>query len=356
MGEESFQERTEQATPRRREKAREEGKVTKSMELNSAAIILLGFTAIYALGPSLAGQAKQLMLYTMSNAPSIASSDVTFHKMFTDSMVNFFSMMLPLFAIMIIIALGVNIAQVGLKVSSKAIEPKLDKLDVIAGLKKLFSTKSLVHLIRDTIKLVVFGIVAYYAIRGEFESFFLLIDKPISEIARTMAVLSLQVALKIGGMILIIGIIDYFFQKYELEKSIRMTKQEIKEEYKDTEGSPQIKSRIKQLQREMSRSRMMEAVPMADVVVTNPTHIAVALKYDQEEMNAPFVVAKGERMIAQKIKEIALKHGIPVIEDKPLARALFKMCDLGQMVPMNLYRAIAEVMAYVYKLKGKVMK
>ncbi len=356
MAQDSFQERTEKATPRRRAKARDEGKVTKSLELNSAAIILLGFTTIYLLGPSLAGQAKQLMLYTMTNAPSIASSDITFQKMFGDSMMNFFSIMLPIFSVMIVIALGVNVAQVGLKISSKSMELKLDKLNFLEGLKKLFSTKSLVHLVRDSLKLLVFGIVAYYAIRGEFESFFLLADKPIAEITKTMGVLSLQVALKIGGMILVIGIIDYFFQKYELEKSIRMTKQEIKEEYKDTEGSPQIKSRIKQLQREMSKSRMMKAIPLADVVVTNPTHIAVALKYDQDEMNAPYVIAKGERLVAEKIKELAFKHGIPVLEDKPLARALFKMCDVGQMVPINLYRAIAEVMAYVYKLKGKVMK
>ncbi len=356
MGKDSFQEKTEKATPRRREQAREEGKVTKSMELNSAAIILLGFTAIYAFGPNISMQAKDMMSNIMRNAPSIANSDPSYMTLITNSMFTFFSIIMPILVVMVIIALVVNIAQVGIKISSKAMEPKFDKLDVIQGLKKLFSTKSLVQLIRDSLKLLVFGYVGYLAIESEFESFFLLIDKPIYEIAKTMAILSLRVAMKIGGIILVIGILDYFYQKYELEKSIRMTKQEIKEEYKDTEGSPQLKSRIRQLQREMSQNRMMEAVPMADVVVTNPTHIAVALKYDSGEMSAPFVVAKGERLVAQKIKDIAYKNNIPVIEDKPLARTLFKMCDVGQMVPLNLYRAVAEIMAYVYKLKGKVMK
>jgi flagellar biosynthetic protein FlhB len=171
-----------------------------------------------------------------------------------------------------------------------------------------------------------------------------------------MGKLALGVALKIGVVILFIAILDYAYQKYEFEKSIKMSKQEVKDEYKDTEGNPQLKARVRQIQREMSRRRMAEAVPTADVVITNPTHLAVALKYDPEEMAAPYVIAKGERLIAQRIKEIALQNNIPVIEDKPLARALFKLCDIGQAVPANMYRAVAEVLAYVYRLRGKVVK
>ncbi|MDD3733258.1 MAG: EscU/YscU/HrcU family type III secretion system export apparatus switch protein, partial [candidate division Zixibacteria bacterium] len=149
--------------------------------------------------------------------------------------------------------------------------------------------------------------------------------------------------------------LDYMYQRYDFEKSLKMSKQDIKDENKDTEGSPQIKARIRQMQREMARRRMMQEIPKADVVITNPTHLAVALKYDPAEMQAPMVVAKGERLIAEKIKEIAYEHDIPVIEDKPLARALFKMCDIGQLVPANLYRAVAEVLAYVYRLKNKTL-
>lgn len=151
---------------------------------------------------------------------------------------------------------------------------------------------------------------------------------------------------------LVLAILDYAYQKYDFEKSIRMSKQEIKDEYKDTEGSPQIKARVRQIQRDMSRRRMMQDVPKADVIITNPTHIAVALKYNPDEMDAPLVLAKGERLIAERIKEIARESGVPVVENRPLARALFSMCEVGSYVPTKLYRAVAEVLAYVYRLKG----
>lgn len=355
MADDSFQEKTEKATSRRREKAREDGKVLKSTELNSAALICLGFLSLWILGPNLAHQIKETLAYNMGNAPLIASSDPTFIIVFTDSMTRFFYIMLPIFAAMGTIAFGSNVAQVGFKLSTKSLEPKLEKLDVIKGLKQLFSLKSLVRLFRDSLKLFIVGFVAYKVIAGELPSFFKLTDLPTSQLASAMVMTAVSMSIKIGGVILILAILDYFYQKYEYEKSIKMSKQELKDEYKDTEGSPQIKSRIRQLQKEMSRSRMMDAVPQADVVVTNPTHIAVALQYNHDSMSAPTVVAKGERLIAQKIKELALKHNIPVVEDKPLARALFKICDVGQIVPMNLYRAVAEVLAHVYRLKGKVM-
>jgi len=162
--------------------------------------------------------------------------------------------------------------------------------------------------------------------------------------------------MKIGAAILVIAVIDFIYQKYEFEKSIRMTKQEVQDELKDTEGSPQIKARVRQIRREAARKRMMDGVPTADVVITNPTQLAVALKYDQEMMNSPQVVARGERLIAKRIREIAKAHGIPIVEDKPLARSLFKMCNIGDLVPEKLYRAVAEVLAYVYKLKEKAVR
>ena len=175
-----------------------------------------------------------------------------------------------------------------------------------------------------------------------------------TQVATTMGELALLLALKVGGVILVIAILDYLYQKFEFEKSIRMSRQELKDENKETEGSPQIKSRIRQVQLQMARSRMMQAVPLADVVVTNPTHIAVGLKYDADKMSAPRVVAKGQRLIAEKIKEIAAKAKVPIVENKPLARALYEAVDVGMAVPAKLYKAVAEVLAYVYKLKGKV--
>jgi flagellar biosynthesis protein FlhB len=212
-----------------------------------------------------------------------------------------------------------------------------------------------VSMIRDTLKLFLLGFVAYKVIASEADKFFLLADMAIPQMAATIGKLAVVIAVKIGAAMLAIAALDYLYQKYEFEKSIRMSRQEIKDEFRDTEGSPQTKARIRQIQREMARKRMMQDVTSADVVVTNPIHLAVALKYDPDRMSAPFVVAKGERLIAARIKQIAIENDIPVLEDVPLARALFKMCEIGQMVPHNLYRAVAEVLAYVYRLKGKVL-
>jgi flagellar biosynthetic protein FlhB len=355
MAEDNFQDRTEQATPRRREKAREEGQVARSMDLNSAMIILLGFASLLVLGPYLVQQSQQLLRYTLANAPLIAKSDPTFVKLFSDNLVKFFVLIAPVVGALLIIGAVVSVAQVGFHVSTKALEPKLDKLDLAAGFKRLFSMRSLVGMIRDTIKLLVLGFVAYKVIAGEADKFFILSDMAIPQMAATMGKLAITIAVKIGAAMLIVAALDYMYQRYEFEKNIRMSRQDIKDEYKDTEGSPQVKSRIRQIQREMARKRMMQDVPTADVVITNPTHLAVALKYDADKMNAPFVVAKGERLIAQRIKQIAIENDIPVIEDVQLARALFKMCEIGQMVPHSLYRAVAEILAYVYRLKGKVL-
>ena len=291
------------------------------------------------------------MSYTMAHAPSIAMQDPTFYKTFGDYLVRFLKIVGPIFAAMVIVGLGVNVAQVGFRISTKKLEPNFDKLNFVKGLKRFFEMKALVQLVRDPLKLSIVAIVAFLVLRGEFDRFFLLPDMDVEQFAETLVILVVTIALKIGAAILVLAVIDFFYQRYEFEKSIKMSKQEIKDEYKDTDGNPQIKGRMRQVAREMARRRMMDDVPTADVVVTNPTHIAVALKYIPDKMDAPMVVAKGERLIAQKIKEIARQHGVPVYEDKPLARSLFKMCDVGDLIPASLFKAVAEVLAYIYRLK-----
>lgn len=355
MADESFQEKTEQATPKRREKARERGQVARSMDLTAAGMICLGFTALFVVGPQLIDRLSSSMRYTMAHAPMIAISDPTFRSVFSDSVTGFLITMAPFFIAMVAIAFGVTVLQIGFKITPKAMEPKFEKLNVLSGLKRLFSMKSAVQLLRDPLKLFAVALVAFLAIRGEFASFFSLPGLSLTQLGTTLAQLALIVALKIGAAIMVIGIIDFVYQRYEFEKSIKMSKQEIRDETKDTEGSPEIKARTRQIQRQMARQRMMAAVPEADVVVTNPTHIAVAIKYDPAEMQAPTVLAKGERLIAQKIKKIALELGIPLIEDRPLARALFKMCEVGDFIPDKLYRAVAEILAHIYRLKGKTL-
>jgi flagellar biosynthetic protein FlhB len=354
MAEDQFQERTEQATPRRREKAREDGMVARSSDLNAAAVLVLGCLSLIFLGPYMADKSADLMRLLLGNAPTIALSDPTFYTVFKDNVVKFFLISGPFMAILLVVGVSANVAQVGFHVSPKALAPKFDKLDLAKGFKRLFSMRSLVTLVRDSLKLIVVGFVAYKVIAAEIPQFFQLADMEAGQLAVALGKLSLGIALKIGAAILVIAALDFAYQKFDFEKSIRMSRQELKEEFKETEGSPQVKARVRQIQREMSRKRMMAAVPTADVVITNPIHLAVALKYDAEKAGAPFVVAKGERLVAQKIRDIAKEHGIPVIEDVHLARALFKLCDIGQVIPDSLFRAVAEILAYVYKLNGKL--
>jgi len=351
MAEESFQERTERATPRRREKARKEGRVARSQELNSAVILCLGIVTVYLLGPLMVDQIEQFMSYIFSEAPNIHTDFDSIQALFSSNILTFFFLMGPFLIILVVIAYGINVLQVGILFTGKPLEPKLDKLNIVNGFKRLFSARSLFQLVRDVTKLILIGTVGYFAVKTQMDTFFTMSDKPISVFAAAMGKTALTVTLQIGVAILILALFDYAYQKYDFEKSIKMSKQNIRDEMKDTEGSPQTKSRVRQIQREMSRHRMMQEIPKADVVVTNPTHIAVALKYDQDEMDAPMVVAKGERLTAEKIKEIARENDVPVVENKPLARALFNLCEIGSYVPGKLYRAVAEVLAYVYRLK-----
>jgi flagellar biosynthesis protein FlhB len=355
MADDSFQEKSEQATPRRKEKAREKGQVARSTELNSAMMILLGGASLLALGPHIVNTSEEMMRYLLANAASLGTANASMNLLYNENVIKFFIILGPVFAALMVIGFATNVAQVGFHVSTKALEPKFEKLNVIAGIGKMFSMRSLVVGVRDTIKLAIIGIVAYKVIKAESSNFFALTDMSIPQLAAAIGKIAILIAIKIGIAILVLALLDYLYQKWEFERSIRMSVQEIKEEYKDTEGSPQVKSRIRQIQRETARKRMMDDVPKADVVITNPTHYAVALKYDVDHMNAPYVVAKGQNLIAQKIKEIAMECEIPVIEDRQLAQALYKLCDVGEMVPQSLYRAVAEVLAYVYRLKGKVM-
>ncbi len=354
MPEQGFQERTEKATPRRREKAREEGKVAKSPEVNAAALLSFGFLSLFMLGPRMAERLQAMMQHTMTHAPAIAAADASMSRVFGDFALKFFEIVGPTFIVLTVIAIAANVAQVGFRITPKSIEPNFNKISPLSGFKRLFGLTALVSLFRDTLKLLIVGIVAYKAIETEFDSFFLLPDMSVMDIASAMGKTAVVLGLKVGAIMIVIAILDYLYKRYDFEKSIKMSKQDIKEENRDTEGSPELRSRIRQAQRELSRQRQMDAVPLADVVVTNPTHLAVALKYDSGEMNAPKVIAKGERLLAQRLKDIARKHDIPVIEDPPLARALFKMCRVGDFVPENLYRAVAELLAYVYRLKKKV--
>lgn len=352
MPDKPAQERTERATPKRRQEARKEGKVAKSQEISSIAILMFGIGSMYFIMPSTLGHLRNLATWVFSNAAEHSITAVNFSLYFKYFLTTFAIAVGPILMVLAFVALASNLFQVGILFTTKPLEPKLDKLNVIKGLGKLLSVRSLFDLAKNVVKLSLIGIVGYYAVKAEMQFVPILPDLSVAQIMGFMGGAAFRVALKCCLMLVILAVLDYAYQKWDYEKSIRMTKQEIKEEMKNTEGNPQIKSRIRQIQRDVAFRRMMTDVPKADVVVTNPTHVAVALQYNPDTMDSPKVLAKGQRLIAERIKEIAEENDIPIVENKPLARALFKACEVGMLIPASLFRAVAEVLAYVYTVKG----
>ncbi len=349
----SQDERTEQATPRKREQAREKGQVARSQELNSVAIIFFGVIALVIFASSIYTNLSNVFFYNIR----MANMDLTIngvYRLFLDNGAAFLRIISPILIFLGIVGILINLAQVGALITFQPLAPKLDKLNIISGARRLFSTKTIIELFRDTIKITIIGYVAYLTLKSELKNYVPLVDQEVGQIMVFMARVALKICLRVSGALLVLAALDFVYQKFDFERRIRMTKQEIKEEYKLYEGDPLIKSRIRRIQRELARTRMLQDVPKADVVITNPTHLAVAIQYDPETMAAPKVVAKGERLIAEKIKEIAARAGVPIVENQPLARAIYEAVDIGMSIPAKLYRAVAEVLAYVYKLKGKI--
>jgi flagellar biosynthetic protein FlhB len=242
--------------------------------------------------------------------------------------------------------------QVGFQISTEAMALKLSKLNPISGMKRLASLKSLVELGKSIIKILFIGSIAYLLMISDMQEFPSLIHQEVGQILVFIARVSLKICFFVCLAMIVLAVLDYIYQRWQYEQDLKMTKQEVKDEQKQSYGDPQVKSRIRAVQMEMARRRMMEAVPQADVVITNPTHLAIALKFDAREMIAPRVLAKGSGHIAQRIREIAVDNQIPLVEEKLLARALYKMVEIGDYIPAELYRAVAEVLAYVYRLKG----
>lgn len=353
MAEESFQEKTEEATPKRREEARRKGQTAKSQELNSAVVLLSAMISLYVLGGILF---NQLAGFTASTLAQSHTYDFTAMELRTHVIgwaQVFFGTVGPVLLVVGISALVVSVSQVGFKINEEALNFKPNRLDPIQGAKRLFAMRSLVELAKGILKITIVGVISYWVISPEMSTIAVLMDSSVGDIFKYVGAMVFKVGMYTALALLVLAILDYVYQRYEFNKSIRMTKQEVKEENKQTEGDPQVRMRIRSLQRENARRRMMDEVPEADVVITNPTHFAVALKYDLDTMATPMVVAKGKNLIAQKIKEIARESGVPMVENKPLAQALFKSVEVGQGIPEELYRAVAEVLAYVFRLKGK---
>ncbi|MEE9912671.1 MAG: flagellar biosynthesis protein FlhB [Deltaproteobacteria bacterium] len=351
MAENDDQERTEQATSKRREESREKGQVARSQEVVSVGILVAGLLFFYFGGSTLLLKTMDLMTAGFRDAGRINLTQDSVNLIIVNYIFKGFGILFPLLIAVLIAAVLGNVMQFGFMFSSESIQPKLDKIDPIKGFKKLFSVRSMAELIKGILKISIIGGVAYLIIRSEFDHLIPLADQSVWGMVGYIGGICFKILLAMTVVLVFLAVLDYAYQRWEYEKSIRMTKQEIKDEYKNTEGDPMIKARIRRIQREMAQKRMMAQIPKADVVITNPTHLAVAIQYSPESMQAPIVLAKGADFIAEKIRDIARENDVPVIENKPLAQVLYKMVKVNHAVPEDLYRAVAEVLAFVYEQK-----
>lgn len=348
------QEKTEPATPRKRRKEREEGRVAKSQDLGAGVVILAGLVVMVLFGSWIM---DCLLVYTREvisfMGDSVLRQDGWFRFLSRISLAAYGKSLFPLALACTVAALFISAAQVGFVMTPKPLVPKMDRFNPVSGLKKIVSLRSFVEMIKGLLKALILAVMLYSGLKGDLRDIAMSIRYPLGKAVDLLLWRLWVLSLKMTLLLLVIALFDWAYQKWEFEKNIRMSKQEVKEEYKQMEGDPLIKQKIRQRQREMARRRMMADVPKADVVITNPTALAVAIRYERSKMDAPVVLAKGKDAVAARIREIALEHGVPIMENRPLARALFESVEVGETIPEKLYRAVAEVLAFVYGLKGK---
>ncbi|WP_407398376.1 flagellar biosynthesis protein FlhB [Anaerovibrio sp.] len=344
-------EKTEEPTAKRKADARKKGQVGKSQEINAAFVLLAGFMVLKVLGGNAVAEIMNYSTYIYGNL-NVDINEESIMQMFIGMIILLAKTSIPLMVFIMIIGLAMNLAQVGLNFSTETISFDPNKLNPINGAKRMFSKRSLVELIKSLLKILIIGYFVITYLSDEIFQIPKLIYMDIFAGLNKMSDTIFFLAFKIIGVFIVMAVMDFAYQKWQNLQDLKMSKQEVKEEFKQQEGDPKIKGKIRQKQRQMAMARMMQEVPQADVIVTNPTHFAVALKY-QSGMSAPIVIAKGQDLVAQKIKAIARESKIPIVENKPLARALFAAVEIGAAIPQELYKAVAEVLAYVYRLKRK---
>jgi flagellar biosynthesis protein FlhB len=354
MPEQSFQDRTEQATPKKRAEAKKKGNIARSVEVNTAVIILVSALGFSMWGKTIFNNVLGMMQYIFQEQLSTELTVVSFTELFEKTGLHMMMMLAPFFLFIMVSGVAANLMQAGITFSSESITPKLEKINPLTGFKRFFSLKTFVDLLKNVAKMLVIGYVSYITLRAEFETFLSLTDQSVIQIVAFMGSLILKLLLRVGLLFLIIAALDYSFQRFDYEKNLKMSKQEIKDEMKQSEGDPQVKARIRAMQRDASRRQMLTDVAQADVVITNPTHYAVAIKYAPEENAAPIVLAKGMRKLAEAIKEIARENNVPIIERPLVARMLYKSAEVGLPIPFELYQVVAEILALVYQRKNGI--
>jgi flagellar biosynthetic protein FlhB len=357
MAETDGQEKTEQATGKRQNDSRNEGKVAKSVEVNSLAIFTTGLLMIYLTQKYISSRLSDFSIGIFNTLDNLNVNKDFLQDFITHCLYFLFLTLAPILGTLLVIALVVNIAQVGFKITFKSLVPNLSKFNPVNGLKRIFvSTHSLIEVAKSLLKLAIIGGFTYSILAGLILNASMLAELTIPEVVNYMIEAAYTLLWKIVLVYAIIAAVDLIYQKFKFKKELMMTKQEIKEENKQMEGDPIIKARIRRLQYQAAKSRMMKNVPKADVVITNPTHFAVALRYDIKKDSAPRVLAKGVDELALRIKDVAAENGVPIHEDRELARALYKFCNIGEEIPAKLFKAVAQILAYIYKLKNSKKK
>ena len=352
MPEGKDQEKTEPATPKRREEARKKGQVAQSREIPSALVLMSSLGVLFFSGSWMLVSLSDFMRTIFGNIGSLNHlHGVSTHSFLLEILNLILTILMPLMLAVLIGGITANLLQVGFLFTAKPLAPKLSKLNPFEGIKRLVSLKALAELFKSIIKLLCVAGIAFLMIKGELNNIPSLMQMGVGDTLSFIAKVSIKICFFTCLALVILAAMDYAFQRWQHEKGLRMSKQEVKDEFKQREGDPAVKARVKGIQREIAQRRMMEAIPEADVVITNPTSLAIALKYDAEAMMAPRVIAKGAGFIADRIKKIAQENGVPLVEHKPLAQTLFKVVEIGDIIPVSLYRAVAEVLAYVYGLK-----
>lgn len=346
--------KTEKATPKKKSDARKKGQVFQSREVSASLVLILMIVSMNAFGSIIYGQLssfiKKAFTEYLTNKDAIDTGILA--KLFIDGITVLAKTSLPLLLIAMLAGLIVGYAQVGILFTLETLKPQGNRINPFSGFKRIFSLRSIVELVKSIIKISIVAGVAYSYLKSKSNEVVGLMNADLRDILSFIGGSAFAVALRICFAMILVGFFDYLYQRYDYEKNLKMTKQEVKEEFKQLEGNPEIKSKIKQKQRQMSMKRMMQEIPKADVVITNPTHFAVAIRYEAEKASAPYVIAKGQDYIALRIKQLAAENKVQIVENKPLARTLYSTVDIGQPIPPELYQAVAEILAFVYNLKN----
>lgn len=350
-------EKTEQPTSKKLKDSRKEGQVAKSREIGNCVILLALFLILKVWVSKLGTGFLETFQAVYNKIPEISKSrggvdQVGMWGLLQDIIQQLMTVLLPILLIAFAVAFIADLVQVKWAPTTKTLKPKFSKLSPVKGIKKIFSKQALVELLKSVLKIALITYIVYSTLKDSIGLIFLIFDMPLMQAIGNIGNIVINLGIKISMFYIVIAGADFIYQKWKFNEDMKMTKQEVKDEFKNAEGDPQIKGKIRQKMREVSQRRMMQAVPQADVVITNPTHYAVALRYEPDKYDAPYIVAKGEDYLAQKIKEVARENHVEIVENKPLARMLYHNVDLGAQVPPELFQAVAEVLAMVYSMRG----